>query len=104
MCGGAAGWWQVYPPALSNRFVDNISPIMDLGSSGREGCGNYACENKAPNGSYSVVEDFFTVVNGERHVAFNRSECINPDAAAHAVDDWAIVSDVTTGAAVFRST
>ena len=68
MCVSGLPQGSVYPPALSNRFVDNIAPVLDLGSSGRSGCGNYGAENKAPNGSYAVVEDFFTVVNGERHI------------------------------------
>ena len=67
-----------YPPALSNRFVDNIAPVLDLGSSGRSGCGNYGAENKAPNGSYAVVEDFFTVVNGERHIPVRPCPCLRP--------------------------
>ena len=68
MCVSGLPQGSVYPPALSNRFVDNTAPVLDLGSSGRSGCGNYGAENKAPNGSYAVVEDFFTVVNGERHI------------------------------------
>ena len=84
------------PPALSNRFVDNISPVLDLGSSGRSGCGNYGTENKAPNGSYAEVEDFFTVINGNHGIQFNRSLCIHPNHTDHDVNDWAVVNDVTT--------
>ncbi len=94
MCVSGLAQGQVYPPALSNRFVDNISPSLDLGSSGRHGCGNYGCENRAPDGSYAEVEDFFTVINRERHIPFDRTECIDPNSTTHDVDDWAIVSDV----------
>ena len=96
MCVSGLAQGQVYPPALANRFVDNVSPVLDLGSSGRAGCGNYASENRAANGSYSVVEDYFTVVNGERRIQFDRSVCIEPNSADNDVDNWAIVSDATT--------
>jgi len=75
MCVSGLPQGSVYPPALSNRFVDNIAPVLDLGSSGRSGCGNYGAENKAPNGSYAVVEDFFTVVNRERHIPVRPCPC-----------------------------
>ena len=78
MCVSGLPQGSVYPPALSNRFVDNIAPVLDLGSSGRSGCGNYGAENKAPNGSYAVVEDFFTVVNGERHIPVRPCPCDPP--------------------------
>jgi parallel beta-helix repeat protein len=96
MCVSGLPQGQVYPPALSNRFVDNISPVLDLGSSGRSGCGNYGTENKAPNGSYAEVEDFFTVINGDHGIQFDRSLCINPNRTDE--NDWAVVSDVTTTA------
>ena len=98
MCVSGLAQGQVYPPALANRFVDNISPVLDLGSSGRAGCGNYASENKAANGSYSLVEDYFTVINGERHIPFDRSVCIDPNSTDNDADNWAIVSDATTAA------
>jgi len=54
------------PPAPPTATpLDRISPVLDLGSSGQAGCGNYASENKAANGSYSLVQDYFTVVNGK---------------------------------------
>ena len=96
MCVSGGPPW--YPPALANRFVDNISPVLDLGSSGREGCGNYASENKAANGSYSLVEDYYAVINGERHIPFNRSVCIDPNSTDNDADNWAIVSDAATAA------
>ena len=96
MCVSGGPPW--YPPALANRFVDNISPVLDLGSSGQLGCGNYASENKAANGSYSLVEDYFTVVNGGRHIPFDRSVCIDPNSTDNDADNWAIVSDATTAA------
>ena len=98
MCVSGLAQGQVYPPALSNRFVDNIAPVLDLGSSGRDGCGNYATENRAPNGSYAMVEDFFPVVNSQHNIPFNRSVCIDPAAVDNTVDNWAIVSDVSTTA------
>jgi parallel beta-helix repeat protein len=98
MCVSGLAQGQVYPPALANRFVDNVSPVLDLGSSGQHGCGNYASENRATNGSYALVEDFFTVVNGDRSIPFNRSVCIDLSSARNAVDNWAVVSDATTAA------
>lgn len=96
MCVSGLAQGQVYPPALSNRFVDNIASALDMGSSGAFGCGNYGCENKMPNGSYAVVSDYFTAINEGHDNHFNRSLCINPDSATHDVNDWAIVNDVTT--------
>ena len=98
MCVSGLAQGQVYPPALSNRFIDNIGTVLDLGSSGRDGCGNYATENRAPNGSYTMVEDFFTAVNGRQHIPFDRSVCINPNSTDHDTNDWATVSDVSTAA------
>ena len=100
MCVSGLAQGQVYPPALANRFVDNVSPVLDLGSSGRDGCGNYASENKAANGSYALVEDFFTAVNGEHKIPFDRSVCIDPNSTDNDADNWAIVSDTTTALVV----
>jgi hypothetical protein len=74
--------------------------VLDLGSSGQAGCGNYASENKAANGSYSLVQDYFTVVNGEHHIQFDRSVCIDPSSTDNDAENWAIVSDATTAAAL----
>ena len=100
MCVSGLAQGQVYPPALANRFVDNISPVLDLGSSGQAGCGNYASENKAANGSYSLVQDYFDVVNSEHHIQFDRSVCIDPSSTNNDAGNWAIVSDATTAAAL----
>jgi parallel beta-helix repeat protein len=98
MCVSGLAQGQVYPPALANRFVDNIAPVLDLGSSGRAGCANFASENKAANGSYTMVEDFFTVVNRAHQIPFDRSVCIDPDSADNDAENWATVSDVATTA------
>ena len=96
MCVSGQAQGQVYPPALSNRFVDNIATVLDMGSSGASGCGKYGYENKAPNGSYTVVGDYFAAMNGAHNVSFNRSVCIDPDSDMNGANNWAIVNDVTT--------
>ena len=96
MCVSGLQQGKVYPPALSNTLVDNIGTVVDLGSSGQHGCGNYAAENRLANGSYAKVEDFFSVINAVHNVSFDRSVCINPTSKANDDDNWSLASDAIT--------